>query len=372
MASKIEQKIREASSRNEQLLVTLRETASAGPSLEEQERRIAGLRSAIDASKDALRRLDQRRKEELRYHASHRDSVMRRWAYAAVGKKDEFAARAAREECGYLEALQREHHGEERRQQLDGMLADATRAREELQTQRAHRQQAQGALDRLYDSVFAGPSPGFPEEDEMESIAHAALQTYHDAHVTAEAESEAIRSLADAALEMQAARAAMRDALRKSRVDLYTGGTMRGTIEREALGLARQHVLSSQRMVDQAMRLSSHVPPLPPVRIPHEAGRREVFVGVVFHEQVRQCLRDVDTCADAVQWNLNSARNRHARLLADRDLKAQSLENARQMLQKIREKAMRRVTEAGSLGLREEAEASEEKLWESEAIQEVM
>ncbi len=371
MATAIEQKIREASSHNEQLLATLRETASAEPSLEEQERRIASLRGAIDASDDVLRRLDRKRREELKDHASHRDSVIRRWAYAAVGSKDKFAARAAREERSYLEALQREHHGEERRTQLDVMLAEAARAREELLAQRARHQQAQGELDRLYDSVFAGPSPGFPEEDEMESIADAALQTYHDARVTAEAESEAMRSLAETAISMQAAREAMRDALRRSRVGVYTGGAMRGTIEREALGLARLHVACSYKLVDQAMRWSSHVPPLPPVRMPQEAGTSEVFTGLGFHEKVRQYLRDVDACADAVQWNLNSARNRHARLLADRDQKAQSLEKARQMLQKMREEAMRRVNEAGSLRARKDTEALEEKLPASEMISEV-
>ena len=88
-----------------------------------------------------------------------------------------------------------------------------------------------------------------------------------------------------------------------------------------------------------------------------------------FHESVRLCLRDVDTCADAVQWNVNSARNRHARLLADRDQKAQSLENARQMLQKIREEAMRRVNEGGPLKGREKAEAMDEKLLALEPVQ---
>ncbi len=348
MASTLKDRIREGATRNKELLALLSETDHAGPALDEQVRYISNLQSEIKDSKYNITILGRQRRKELKEHETYRDSVMRRFAYKATGKKEKFEERAAKEEREYFDVLQKEHQATAKQKQLEAMLADALKARDEFKLLASRHQQAQQDLDSLYESIFQGPTPGFPDEDDKEAESARALQVYHDARTKAEAEAQTLRILTDAQRLMRSAQGSMQEALSCSRADMFGGGRMADMMERNALTKAEQQVSAAGLLINQAKFMSPQVQPLPVVQIAQGSILSDVFFDNIFsdmsfHEKIKQSTKEVDACAEAVGWNLNAAKNRHSALATDMNQKAKILENARLALQKTREDAFRKI-----------------------------
>ncbi|EFQ34269.1 uncharacterized protein GLRG_09413 [Colletotrichum graminicola M1.001] len=184
MSSELESKILQAAVRNRELLAVLAETDNAIPDLTQQRRLIADLDRQLQQSDRTLGALEARRKKELRDHEKYRDSVMRRFVHKAVGKRDKFDERAAREEREYFDALQEEHRERELNGNLRAQLAAAREAGVPLEAAARRHDEAQCDLDTLYDSIFAGPTTtataSYPDEDRLEREADEARRAYHD------------------------------------------------------------------------------------------------------------------------------------------------------------------------------------------------
>ncbi|KAJ9138407.1 Elongation factor 2 protein [Pleurostoma richardsiae] len=349
MASAIEDRIRAASTRNKELLQTLSATDHALPDLAQQSRYVADLEGQAATAARRLAEMDRKRQKELKEHASYRDSVLRRFAYKATGQAGKFSARAAKEEREYFDALREEHRESEMKRELDGMLAEARRARGNLEAEAERHRAAQRELDGLYDDIFAGPTPGFAEEDAAEGASGAALQAYHEARTAAEAEAQAGRVLRDAQARMAGALMAMEDALRASRRDLWGGGTFADMMERSALSQAEVQVAQARALVAQAQRTSPAVRDLPPVRIAQGSLMSDVFfdnifTDMAFHEKIKQSAFEVQQCAGALAREVAAVDGRHAELARGLEGKARALEESRVTLQKAREAAFERIT----------------------------
>lgn len=347
-------KIQEASARNSELLQTLHETESAVPDLDAQRRYIHDLEQQFADASKKLRLLSDKRKQELKEHESYRDSVMKRFAYKIGGKTDKFEARAAKEEREYFDALQEEHKVDVTKTNLHSMLEDAKGVRADLEARVATHEQAQKDLDNLYDSIFNGPSPGFPEEDERESAKNAAIQSYQESRTRAEAEGQVVNILMQAQQRINGALLSMEDALHASRRDIFGGGTFADMMERNALSNADTQVHQARAMVRQAQRVSSMVHDLPPVKISQgnllgDVFFDNVFTDMAFHEKIKQSNMEVNRCAQALSSDLSAAQYRHTELSRETDQKGAIVREARLQLQKAREAAFERIaTHAGA------------------------
>lgn len=258
----LETKIKESAARNASLLHTLRTTDSAVPGLQEQDRYIEELERQAAVFNDRLKQLGHKRKRELKEHESYRDSVVRRLAYKAARKKEKFEARAAKEAREYFEwvlpplfffffpfatafwftsqtsspiptpqnfltlcsALEDEEQAHVMKTNVDAMLEEARTAQRELEGKVAVHTEAQKELDQLYEFVFQGPMPDFPEADARERELLAAEQSYHHAQSKAEAEWRTVQYLRQAEQQLNAALMTMDTALCRSRQDMYGGG----------------------------------------------------------------------------------------------------------------------------------------------------
>ncbi len=231
----IQSKIRAAAAKNAALLLVLSETDHALPDLENQNRNITDLASQAAAAHSRIRTLDVRREKELREHETYRDSVVRRFAFKMSGRADRFAQRAAKEEQEYFAVLQEEHREKEMAKNLDAVLAEARTAQTDLEQKVERHRTAQAELDGLYETIFGGPTPGYPDEDAREADAEAALRDYQDARARAESEGSAVRVLADARKRMRDARESIEAALSASRMDMFGGGTFVDMMERNGI-----------------------------------------------------------------------------------------------------------------------------------------
>lgn len=288
--SSIEDKIKNAASRNTELLRILADTDRAIPALNQQQRYIADLKNEAAELHVKMKKLDWKRQKELQDHERYRDSVMKRFAYKVSGKKEKFEERAAKEEREYFEALQEEHQATEMKKNVEQMLDDAVKAKQKIEQDVALHQQAQQELDRLYDSIFKGPTPGFADEDAKEADVATALQQYQDAENKAEAEGKAVMLLVDAQRVMMEAIYAIKDALRYSTRDMWGGGTITDMMERNCLAQAKARLAEVRMLVRQAQNFSPAVKDLPPVHVAEGNLMSDVFFDSksTFHLPQRQ------------------------------------------------------------------------------------
>ena len=344
----LEDKIKETSARNAELLHALHDTESAAPALDAQKRYVADLEKQAAEAALNLKRLATKRKRELKEHESYRDSVMKRFAYKVSGKTDKFDARAAKEEREYFDVLQEEHQADVMKKNLDAMLSDAHRVRAELEAKVETHRQRQKELDSLYESIFTGPSPGFPEEDERERETNAIVQAYQEARSRVVAEGDVVKFLDQAQQRLNGALMCMEDALQASRMDMFGGGTFSDMMERNALNKAENQVQNARMMVGQAQRCSPLVRDLPPVRIAQgnllgDVFFDNIFSDMAFHDKIHQSNKEVQQCARALTADLKAARQRHLEISRETDHKALEVQQARSRLQKVREAAFERI-----------------------------
>lgn len=345
----LEDKIRGTSERNVELLNILHQTDSAIPDLESQKRQVADLEKQVAQQAERLKQIGYRRKQELREHEHYRDSVLRRFAFKVTGKAEKFEARAAKEEREYFDVLQEEHQADVMKKNLDEMLADARTVRDELEIRAATHMEAQRDLDSLYESIFTGPSPGFPEEDARERETSNALRIYKEARSRAEAEGQVVNILTQAQTRLNGALMSMEDALHASRRDMYGGGTFSDMMERNALNKAENLVRQATALVTQAQRASPMVRPLPSVKIAQgnllgDVFFDNIFSDMAFHEKIQQSNLEVNHCAQSLNIDLISATQRHMELLREADQKNQVVRQARVQLQRAREQVFQRVS----------------------------
>lgn len=343
-----EAKIREASARNAELVHALHESDSAVPDLAAQQRYVEDLERQAAEAAERLRQLGERRRRELKEHESYRDSVMKRFAYKLSGKEDKFAARAAREEREYFDALQAEHQADVMARNLDAMLDDARRARAGLEDRAAAHARAQAELDGLYDAIFTGPTPGFPEEDDCERAMNAALLAFHERRAHAEGEARAVKILARAQDHLNLALMAMEDALHASRRDMLGGGTFHDMLERNALAKAENEIQQARKMVAMAKQAAPLVRDLPQVSIAQGNLLGDVFFDNylsdrAFHEKIKQSNMEVLRCAQVLKADLSAARQRHAELSKETERKRVEVRSTRMRLQRAREAAFERI-----------------------------
>lgn len=351
MTSSIESKIRDAAGRNRDLLNALAQTDHALPALEQQQRYIADLQNELANVQKQLNELDRVRQKELKEHESYRDSVMKRFAFKVSGKKDKFEQRAAKEEREYFDVLQQQHQATEMKKSIETMLAEAARVKTGLEQDVARHNQAQRDLDGLYDSIFKGPTPEFPEEDAKERELTETLQQYHDARSKAETEGQAVKILQDAQASMRNALRSMQEALAYSTRDMWGGGSFTDMLERNALSQAEARVTYARMLVDQARRFSPSVNQLPRINIAQGSLMSDVFfdnifTDMMFHQKIEQSTAEVERCAMVLDRELQAAANRQREVAVGMDAKVKRLEECRAVLQKIREGVFDRLGEA--------------------------
>ncbi|KAI0016428.1 hypothetical protein F4780DRAFT_759337 [Xylariomycetidae sp. FL0641] len=348
MAS-VTSKIQDAAPRNKELLNILSETDHAIPALQQQNIFINDLDRQLSDVENRIAALEKERAKELKDHEKYRDSVMKRFAYRVSGKTDKFAAKAEKEEREYFDVLQKSHKAQSEKENLQGMRADAQSTRSDLEAQVARHNQAQQDLDSLYNSIFQGPTPEFPEEDASERNSESALHAYHDSRVRMEAELQAVQSLDEARKQLNNALASIEDALDHSRMDMFGGGTVSDMMERDALFQAERAVGRMYALVAQAQRMSPHVQSLPPAHIAEGNLTSDVFFDnifsdMAFHDKIKDSRDELRRAGDALIVQLANAQSRHQACQQEMARNAGALNTARLNLQRARQRIFERAS----------------------------
>lgn len=345
--SDFEAQIREAASRNTQLLKVLQETDHAKPSLQEQIRYVQDLEKDVANIDKRLKQLEQKRAKELKDHEKYRDSHIRRFAYKATGKEDKFNAAAEKEEREYFDVLQEEHQANQLKANLAEQLDAANKVKRELEGVARRHDAAQQELDRLYHAIFSGPTPQFPEEDVKERQSDQKLQAYHEARTKFEAETHVVRLLNDAVPLIMGALRHIEMALQHSRVDMFGGGAMHDMMERHQLAQAEGMIQRARMQIQHARQASPLVGPMPPININHgnimtDVFFDNIFTDMAFHDEIKRGRAEVQRFAMALKEQLQAAEGRQKSIKGQLKTRQMELEQARKELQEERGRAFER------------------------------
>jgi len=352
--SQLTQALVNAASRNHELLSVLAETDYAAKTLQQNTSYITDLEAQTKATEKELRKLHAVTEDERKDHVKYRDSTFKRYAHKLGGRKGEakFASKSEKEEREFLEAWQKEREAEERKSELQRALNTANEDRQRFESERARNESAQRDLDQLYASIFSGPTPDLPGEDQLETAVQYARQHLEQVQSQSNADSAALDALRRTETRLKAASMAMNQALDASRFDIMGGGTFADMMERDALSQASVGISEALRHMDEARRLQPSITHLREVHVDmghlvSDVMFDNIFSDMAQHDRIKasnnQLLEAMAQLKEQIA--LQTQRAQSAKLALNQG--KSSMEEARKELQNIRAEAFERLAGGG-------------------------
>ena len=354
--SQLTQALTNAVTRNRELLSTLAQTDYADKTLQQNAAYITDLDSQIKATDKELKKLHTQTEDERKDHVKYRDSTFKRYAHKLGGSKGQakFASKSEKEEREFLQAWQLEREAEERRAELQRALTTATSDRQRFEADKARNTTAQHDLDQLYASIFSGPTPEVPGEDQLEIAVQNAKQHLEQTQSAYNAENAALEALRRVENRMQTAAAAMQEAIDSSRLDIIgMGGSFADMMERDALSKSAVALSESLRHMDEARRWQPAIVHLRTVHIDMGHMVSDVMFDNIFsdmnqHERIKGSNNQLMEAMAQLKEQLAAQVQRAKGATEALKMARASMEEARGELQSIRAEAFERL--AGGAG----------------------
>lgn len=355
--SSIQTKIQQAAHQNEQLLRGLEETDSAPSQLRQQNAYITDLSSQITNTTKRVNDLKRKTAIELKDHEKYRDSNFRRFAHKASGKKERFAEKAAKEEKEYFDAIQSQKSAEDELAYVKQLLAEAELQRSKYDASAQRHQALQAELDALYNSLFAGPTPKFPDEDAKEQACGIAHQAVQNATQRLSREHHILFLLGQTVTKLSEARNALDGAYSMSQYDMFGGGTMASMQKRNYLERAESSIQQVRMLQSQIQQVAPEIPDLGRLDIAmgsiwSDVVFDNIFTDMQMHDQIKDSMAKVDGAGNRCSDVIRQREEGEVRVKGEVKAAQEGLQSARLHLQKTREDAFRSVlggTQVGGL-----------------------
>ncbi len=129
------------------------------------------LQESIKEQTVQLGRVQEEVETRFKFHKSFCDVIVPRIFHRIVQEKNE--ANSSKAEQEYFDALGAQSRAEARRVQLESDLEEAAWIARELKKAVQEHEEVRNEIEELYERLFGGPTPGFPEED----VAEEAVKT---------------------------------------------------------------------------------------------------------------------------------------------------------------------------------------------------
>ncbi|EOA86629.1 hypothetical protein ACJQWK_08975 [Exserohilum turcicum] len=348
--SSIYQKIQQAAHRNEQLLRGLEETDAAPSQLRQQNAYLDDLEVQIGNTMKRVDHLKRKTAIELKEHEKYRDSNFRRFAHKASGKKERFAEKAAKEEKEYFDAIQQQKSAEDELAYTRQLLHEAEARKSDLQSQVKRHESLQAELDALYNTIFAGCIPEFPDEYQKEEACSTAHNHVQKITQKLEHERHVLFLLGQVAVKLSTARNALDCAYGMSQWDMFGGGTMASMQKRNHLERA-ESVIQQVRMLQQQLKqVAPEIPDMGQLQIAlgsiwTDVVFDNIFTDMDMHDQIKQSMMQVVHAGSKCSSIIRQREQLEKSLRQELNRAKTQLQHARQELQHAREEAFRRVLE---------------------------
>ncbi|KAJ4299989.1 hypothetical protein N0V90_005237 [Kalmusia sp. IMI 367209] len=344
-------KIRQAASRNTELLNILSETDGAPSQLYQQIQYLNDLTAQLEKTQSRANVLKHQTALELKDHKKYNESTFRRFAHKASGRKDRFEEKAAKEEKEYFDAIQAQKAAEDELGYVRQLLSEAEVKKPEYEREAARHDEVQRELDQLYDSIFAGYTPEFPDEDERERAYEEVNIRFQASSQNLEKERHMLFLIKQACGKLLDAKRYLMQAHDASTLDLWGGSTFASMQKRNRLELA-------ESCVQQTRMLARQIVGMEPGRDLDALGAVDIHIGniwsdVVFdnvftdmemHQRIQSAEAQVDRALQKGAKLMKEQQTREKEGIAEVGRVGTEIKERRIELQRSREEAFRRVT----------------------------
>lgn len=349
MAS-IQAKVHEAASQHAQLLQGLTETDQAPSQLQQQEAYLNDLKAQEASTSKRVEDLKKKTNLELQDHKKYSESTFRRFAHKASGRRERFDEKAAKEEREYFDAIQEQRTAEDELAYVRQLKGDAETQRQKFDSDTTRHIYLQHQLDQLYNSIFAGQTPEFPDEDRKEEACNAASQHVQSVHQELEKERHVLFLLRQVSTKLSEARNLLDDAHGMSQWDMFGGGTMVSMQKRNLLERAESSIQQVRMLQQQLSQVAPHLPSLGQLNIASGSIWGDVIFDNIFsdmemHDKIKDSEAQVDKAGRQCGDMVRESEQREQQLLGGVRSANEQLKNSRVELQAVRETAFQRVLE---------------------------
>lgn len=347
MAS-IQEKIQDAANRNAELLAGLHETESAPAQLYQQISYLKDLDEQIKKSERQLAAYKKRTAAELEDHRKYSESTFRRFAHKASGRKDRFEEKAAKEEREYFDAIQAQKTAEDDLAYVRQLKAEAEITKQEYEKTALQHDEFQRELDALYNSIFAGYTPGFPDEDAQEHSVNAASEHSADVNQRFQKEKQMLHLLKQILGKLGEAKRHLAEAHSASTMDMLGGGTFSSMQKRNYLEKAESSISQVRMLQDQVKNVEPNFRELGSMRIASASIWGDVIFDNVFtdldmHDKIKDSERQIQGALMTCNQRIKESETREKEVQEELKRASEMLKQARISLQKARERAFESV-----------------------------
>jgi hypothetical protein len=341
-ATTIQERLAAAASQNRQLLKTISETSYATSEYQQTNKFIGDLKKQISIEEKKLKDVNRAVDIEYAQHKKYRDSHVKRLAYKIGGKKDKFEADATKEEKEWLDAVAIQLQTKKALEHLNVKLAQITKKNANLMGVMRVRTTAGLELDALYKSIFDGPTPEIPEEDQKEQEWLQAEFNFNMAGVKLNTEKQADDILVDADKFMNFAIRDIISAREASGYDLWgVGGVWTEMSENNSLVSCEQNVRQVEMLILQAQRIQPAVRNIGDMRVAQMNFMTNVVFDNIFsdldmRDRIKQSQAQLKMAQANLTAELQAAKERTTAAQTEVDGAKAVLDQKRLELQHIR------------------------------------
>ena len=347
-----------SANQNNELLSVLARTDYAASAIEQNSIYMHSLQKEIEGLENNIQDLQVRVAGAKFDYEEYRNSTIRRLAYKIGGRKEKFNKSLEKEEKEYLEALQQDVESRRNLDLLKQNLYQATETNNKLQFIYKEHQDAQVRLDMLYDSIFEGQTPEFPEEDAKEGPKREAQRRFNMLQLQFSAEEQALAILVDSDKCLQRALLHADEALHGIKSDSQDiANDYLDMTDRSPLSRTRSYVAQAEILHGQARCIVPSIPPLPHIEIAPGDVMEDImafdslFMDIVYemfssaksHREVKDLYTQIGNVQKILDGQIMAARQRVASARPEVDSAKAVLEQLRCELQAIRAEAFRKI-----------------------------
>ncbi|TVY87396.1 hypothetical protein LAWI1_G005500, partial [Lachnellula willkommii] len=286
--STIHDRILATAADNTRLHKTLSETEYGPPALQQNSLYINKLKKDIPEENKKLLMASRKVNIGLQKHKKYKDSHVRRLACNIGGKKEKFEAEASKGEREWHDAVQDKENIKESIEQLERDLADATKQNSDFSVIASTHNAAQQELDDLYASLFNGPTPEIPGEDDKENAVHEASEIVSAMQAHLDTETQARALLLDAKKALNVATFHIKEALDSA----YWRGMLAGMARANSLSNAEESAAQVQMLMNRAWEQQPAVQSLGDLHVAETGTVDVVFNNSFVAMDVRDRIRD--------------------------------------------------------------------------------
>ncbi|KAK2596145.1 hypothetical protein QQS21_006422 [Conoideocrella luteorostrata] len=347
----VEERVLAASTKREELLATIAATEHAHAELTRIKIDLAALKGKSWDADQLFSTWSTRAEKEQQEFEKLRGSKFKK----LFTKSSSYKQDLKREEDEAIEASEWKEKADKAMREMRRQVDEMKKTRDSLQKMKDDRLQAQIDLDRLYESVFDGPTLDKPEEDELERQQQVAQQTYDEIQDRHSKTASVAKYVWMAMMSTNGAAASARYALSHSKNDFFdlstTGPRRRYNTfadadweERRQLGRVQKNLIEALQLLEKAHELDPDVRGFVMPELADGsslAGLLDEFLNTpvtdyMFHREIQEAAEAVDAVCVIVDEQFRFVEGKKLAIECERHAASKTLADARKRLSELR------------------------------------